>query len=103
MTTLQLLGYISAALLLQMAVGLGIAFRRLRLKAHEPVASDAVAALPAAAGAWPGWREHTLANVRQEHEEEGIRNFGNCVKCHRSADEEPRGEGGGDRKDDERD
>ncbi|MBW8315505.1 MAG: 2Fe-2S iron-sulfur cluster binding domain-containing protein [Hydrogenophaga sp.] len=67
MTTLQLLGYISAALLLQMAVGLGIAFRRLRLKAHEPAARDAVAAPPAAAGAWPGWREFRV--VRRAFED----------------------------------
>jgi LSD1 subclass zinc finger protein len=50
-----------------------------------------------------GCHEHTLANVRQEHEKEGIRNFDNCVKCHRSADEEPKGEGGSDRKEGERD
>ncbi|EWS58946.1 hypothetical protein Y695_04654 [Hydrogenophaga sp. T4] len=50
-----------------------------------------------------GCHEHTLANVREEHEEEGIRNFDNCVKCHRSADEEPSGEGRGDEKDGERD
>ena len=50
-----------------------------------------------------GCHEHTIANVRQEHEEEGIRNFDNCVKCHRSADEEPRGEGRGDEKGGERD
>jgi len=65
-TTLQLLGYISAALLLQMAVGLGIAFRRLRLAAFEPAASDAVAALPAAAGAWPGWREFRVLRIAFE-------------------------------------
>ncbi|MBQ0920073.1 class III cytochrome C family protein [Hydrogenophaga aromaticivorans] len=50
-----------------------------------------------------GCHEHTLANVREEHEEEGIRNFDNCVKCHRSADEEPSGEGRGEEKDGERD
>jgi len=37
-----------------------------------------------------GCHEHTPANIRAEHEEEGIRNFDNCVSCHRSAD----GEGG---------
>lgn len=41
-----------------------------------------------------GCHEHTPANVRREHEKEGIRNFENCVKCHRSADGER--EGGGD-------
>jgi cytochrome c peroxidase len=45
-----------------------------------------------------GCHEHTPANVRSEHEEEGIRNFDNCVKCHRNATDEPKeggGEGGG--------
>ncbi|WP_374564870.1 cytochrome c3 family protein [Ideonella sp.] len=43
-----------------------------------------------------GCHEHTPANIRAEHEKEGIRNFENCVKCHRSADEDDakRGEGG---------
>jgi len=36
-----------------------------------------------------GCHEHTPANVRAEHEKEGIRDFENCVECHRSADEEP--------------
>ncbi len=30
-----------------------------------------------------GCHEHSLANVRQEHVEEGIRSFENCVECHR--------------------
>ncbi len=34
-----------------------------------------------------GCHEHTPENIRREHIEEGIRNFDNCVKCHRSADE----------------
>jgi hypothetical protein len=38
-----------------------------------------------------GCHEHTLANVRRKHTEEGIQNFENCVECHRSA----RGEGEG--------
>ena len=37
-----------------------------------------------------GCHEHTPANVRAHHEEEGIRDLDNCVACHRSAD----GEGG---------
>ncbi|MBP9087655.1 MAG: hypothetical protein KBG15_16150 [Kofleriaceae bacterium] len=41
-----------------------------------------------------GCHEHTPANIRAEHEEEGIRNFDNCVSCHRSPDDE-----GGDRGD----
>lgn len=54
-----------------------------------------------------GCHEHTPANIRRKHVEEGIRNFGNCVKCHRSADGESEGEGsregGGDRERGERD
>jgi hypothetical protein len=34
-----------------------------------------------------GCHEHTPANIRREHVEEGIRDFDNCVECHRSADE----------------
>lgn len=45
-----------------------------------------------------GCHEHTPANIRAEHAEEGIRNLENCVKCHRSSDEaEGRGEWGGER------
>lgn len=54
-----------------------------------------------------GCHEHTPANVRGKHIEEGIQNFENCVECHRSADGEPAGngshEGGGDRKRGKRD
>lgn len=53
-----------------------------------------------------GCHEHTPAKIRAEHEEEGIRNFDNCVRCHRSGDEEGR-EGGerreGGRRERERD
>ncbi len=35
-----------------------------------------------------GCHEHTPAKIRAEHVEEGIRNFDNCVKCHRSANED---------------
>lgn len=49
-----------------------------------------------------GCHEHTPANIRGKHLEEGIQNFEDCVKCHRSADEESEGkgarEGGGERK-----
>lgn len=34
-----------------------------------------------------GCHEHTPDNIRREHIKEGIRNYENCVKCHRSADE----------------
>lgn len=37
-----------------------------------------------------GCHEHTPQKVREEHLEEGIQNFENCVECHRSADEKPR-------------
>lgn len=35
-----------------------------------------------------GCHEHTLANVRREHIEEGINQFENCAECHRSAEED---------------
>jgi hypothetical protein len=35
-----------------------------------------------------GCHEHSPSNIRSEHMEEGIRNFDNCVKCHRSAEEQ---------------
>jgi len=34
-----------------------------------------------------GCHEHTPANIRRKHVEEGIRDFDNCVECHRNADE----------------
>ena len=46
-----------------------------------------------------GCHEHTPANIRRKHLEEGIRKFDNCVECHRSADEDDI-RGGGDRKED---
>ncbi len=36
-----------------------------------------------------GCHEHQQDRVRAEHLEEGIRDFSDCVKCHRSAREEP--------------
>ncbi|MEY4758086.1 MAG: hypothetical protein RJA34_2984 [Pseudomonadota bacterium] len=41
-----------------------------------------------------GCHEHTPANIQREHIEEGIRNFDNCVDCHRSADEDDIRSGG---------
>jgi len=35
-----------------------------------------------------GCHEHSRSNIREEHFEEGIRNYENCVECHRSADED---------------
>lgn len=46
-----------------------------------------------------GCHEHSQAKVREEHLEEGIRNFENCVECHRDPRVEPekaRGRGGRD-------
>lgn len=34
-----------------------------------------------------GCREHSRADIRAEHLEEGIREFDNCVRCHHNADE----------------
>lgn len=52
-----------------------------------------------------GCHEHTLANIRREHIEEGIRKFDDCVECHRSADEHDirggRGAGGRRQHDDD--
>lgn len=42
-----------------------------------------------------GCHEHTPDNVRREHVKEGIRDFANCVECHRSGDEHDiKGRGG---------
>lgn len=43
-----------------------------------------------------GCHEHTQANVRGKHIEEGIQNFENCVECHRSANGESEGRDSGD-------
>ncbi len=42
-----------------------------------------------------GCHEHTPARIRAEHVEEGIRNFENCVECHRNATDEPGESGSG--------
>jgi hypothetical protein len=34
-----------------------------------------------------GCHEHSRSGIRSEHAEEGIRDYENCVKCHRSGDE----------------
>ncbi|MBU1237632.1 MAG: class III cytochrome C family protein [Gammaproteobacteria bacterium] len=50
-----------------------------------------------------GCHEHTPANIRREHIEEGIRDFENCVECHVSADEHDiRGRGERDSRRDKR-
>lgn len=43
-----------------------------------------------------GCHEHTPVDVRREHQDEGIREFDNCVDCHRSANEEPQGKASGE-------
>lgn len=40
-----------------------------------------------------GCHAHQPAAIAAEHREEGIRNFTNCVRCHRSAEGEGEGEG----------
>lgn len=40
-----------------------------------------------------GCHEHTPDKVRREHVKEGIQDYENCVRCHRSAHEKPRNEG----------
>ena len=45
-----------------------------------------------------GCHEHTPANVRSEHAEEGIRDTTDCVSCHRSADDEGGERGRGERR-----
>lgn len=45
-----------------------------------------------------GCHEHTPGNILGEHQEEGITNITDCVRCHRSGDEDDNrggGEGGG--------
>jgi Class III cytochrome C family len=44
-----------------------------------------------------GCHEHSVAKIRQEHVEEGIRDFENCVECHRDPRVEPEKPGGRER------
>ncbi|HJV62368.1 MAG TPA: 2Fe-2S iron-sulfur cluster-binding protein [Albitalea sp.] len=64
MTAAQLLGLITAALLLQLAAGIGVAAWRRRSAPIEPRVSDAPHAAPDAA--WAGWREFRVAERRVE-------------------------------------
>ena len=50
-----------------------------------------------------GCHEHQPAKIRRKHEKEGIREFENCVKCHRSASEHEGREGSRDGRERERD
>ena len=34
-----------------------------------------------------GCHEHSAEKIRREHVKEGIRDYRNCVECHRNADE----------------
>lgn len=43
-----------------------------------------------------GCHEHTVENIKRKHTREGIRNFDNCVKCHRNAEGEREGGEGGE-------
>lgn len=64
MTAAQLLGLISAALLLQLAVGIGVAvWRRRSAPIEVPVATTVQARTDAA---WAGWREFRVAQRRFE-------------------------------------
>ena len=40
-----------------------------------------------------GCHEHTPDRIRAKHQKEGIRNFTDCVECHRNADENEGGKG----------
>ncbi|MDP2369753.1 2Fe-2S iron-sulfur cluster-binding protein [Rhodoferax sp.] len=65
MTAPLLLAYICAALLLQLALGLG--FVLWRRHATVVPGTDGLHAQPVAAGAWPGWREFRV--IRREYED----------------------------------
>jgi hypothetical protein len=43
-----------------------------------------------------GCHEHSVARIQSEHQEEGIANLDNCVRCHRSAQDKGEGGGGGE-------
>ena len=67
MTAPLLLAYICAALLLQLATGIGLAVWRRRGLAVGTVAAAGESATPTAALAWSGWREFRVA--RREFED----------------------------------
>ncbi len=48
-----------------------------------------------------GCHEHSADRIRAKHLEEGIRDFSNCVKCHREPQREPEGEGRSGKGDDD--
>jgi uncharacterized protein len=57
MTALQLLAYICAALLFQVAVGAGVTLWRRRAVVDQGPELDEQAPRNSSAGAWPGWRD----------------------------------------------
>lgn len=59
MTAIQLLAWIAAALLLQLAVGIGVVVRRRLAPTGTPVPPDATRSRPKLA--WEGWREFRVA------------------------------------------
>lgn len=68
MTAALLLGWIVAALLLQLAAGIGLAvWLRRHAGPSLPHGTDAIGAAPVAASAWPGWRKFRVA--RREFED----------------------------------
>jgi ferredoxin-NADP reductase len=67
MTAGQLLGWITAAMLAQLAIGVGVGLWRRRGLPVLPPAPDAPAAAPRDTGAWPGWRDFRVE--RRTHED----------------------------------
>lgn len=65
MTAAELLGLITAGLLLQLAAGVGVVLRRRRAGEAPPVARPA-AARPATTLAWDGWREFRVVQRQFE-------------------------------------
>ncbi|WP_296483638.1 2Fe-2S iron-sulfur cluster-binding protein [Rhodoferax sp.] len=68
MTAPLLLACICAALLFQLAVGIGVMVWRRRGVAAKTPAAEGVQTLPVSSGAWPGWREFRV--LRREFEDD---------------------------------
>lgn len=65
MTAPQLLAWISAALLLQLAAGVGWTLRR-RQRTPSPLSTGSVKPAPRTEAAWPGWREFRVMKREPE-------------------------------------